>query len=395
VDVRGRSYYCSHVASLTKRATSQFWVACFIDGNGRRLKRSTATVDRKRAQRIAEEYESASRRKRTALQVRRVIAQLHQEITGDKVSSTSVRAFFDSWLERKTPEISSVTLAFYRNAAAKFLAFLGDEADRDLTEITRDDITQFRNEEAKNCAPKTVNHKVKFLRMVFRAARRDALVGDDPAEFVDPVRKSKGAPRRPFTVPELKAVLSIADGEWRSMIMFGIYTGQRLADIASLTWQNIDLQRGEIRLVTRKTGRSQILPVAGPLRRHIETLPALDDPAAPLHPRAFAIVGKHGRSAHLSNHFADLLAQAGLREKKRHRRTKNGVGHGTGSSTGGLSFHCLRHTAVTMMKEAGIPAAVVMELVGHDSEAMSEHYTHVGAEAMQKAADSLPDFAAA
>ena len=142
--------------------------------------------------------------------------------------------------------ISSVTLAFYRNAAAKFLAFLGDEADRDLTEITRDDITQFRNEEAKNCAPKTVNHKVKFLRMVFRAARRDALVGDDPAEFVDPVRKSKGAPRRPFTVPELKAVLSIADGEWRSMIMFGIYTGQRLADIASLTWQNIDLQRGEI-----------------------------------------------------------------------------------------------------------------------------------------------------
>jgi hypothetical protein len=37
--------------------------------------------------------------------------------------------------------------------------------------------------------------------------------------------------------------------------------------------------------------------------------------------------------------------------------------------------------------------AVVMELVGHDSEAMSDHYTHVGAEAMQKAANSLPDLA--
>lgn len=47
------------------------------------------------------------------------------------------------------------------------------------------------------------------------------------------------------------------------------------------------------------------------------------------------------------------------------------------------------------MKEAGIPSAVVMELVGHDSDAMSEHYTHVGSEAMQKAADSLPDFASA
>jgi hypothetical protein len=43
------------------------------------------------------------------------------------------------------------------------------------------------------------------------------------------------------------------------------------------------------------------------------------------------------------------------------------------------------------MKEAGIPAAVVMELVGHDSEAMSRHYTHVGADALRKAAESLPD----
>lgn len=56
-----------------------------------------------------------------------------------------------------------------------------------------------------------------------------------------------------------------------------------------------------------------------------------------------------------------------------------------------LSFHSLRHTAVTLLKEAGIPAAVVMEMIGHDSEKMSEHYTHVGQEAMRKAAEALPD----
>ena len=48
-----------------------------------------------------------------------------------------------------------------------------------------------------------------------------------------------------------------------------------------------------------------------------------------------------------------------------------------------------------MMKDAGIPSAVVMELVGHDTEQMNQVYTHVGAEALQRAADSLPDFAAA
>ena len=365
-------------------------MACFTDRHGRRLKRSTGTADRKQAQKIADEYEAAARRKRTALQVRRVITQLHREITGEEVSQTSFRNFVDEWLERKTPEIADSTRMFYRNAADKFLRFLGDMADADITEITRDRITRFRNEEAKRFAPKTVNHQVKFLRMIFRAARRDALVSDDPAEFVNVVRRGKNAFRRPFTIPELKAVLSVADVEWRSMVYFGLYTGQRLGDVAMLTWENIDLRREEIRLVSRKTSRRLILPIAAALRRHIEALPSTDNPAAPLHPRAHAIMSKQGKSGHLSNQFADLLAEAGLRRKKLHRKNSDGAAAPRGSE---LSFHCLRHTAVTMMKEAGIPSAVVMELIGHDSDAMSAHYTHVGAEAMQRAADSLPDFA--
>jgi hypothetical protein len=32
-----------------------------------------------------------------------------------------------------------------------------------------------------------------------------------------------------------------------------------------------------------------------------------------------------------------------------------------------------------------------MEIVGHDSEQMSEHYMHVGSEALKKAADAIPD----
>jgi hypothetical protein len=36
-----------------------------------------------------------------------------------------------------------------------------------------------------------------------------------------------------------------------------------------------------------------------------------------------------------------------------------------------------------------------MEKIGHDSEQMSEHYTHVGSEAHKKAAESLPNIFAA
>src|ERR1035437_2629274 len=172
------------MASLTKRARSKFWVACFTNRTGRRMKRSTKSANRKQAQKIADQWEESYRKKRTALQFRRVLTEGQREITGEDVSHTSLRAFVDSWLAVKAPEIASSTASFYRNAADKFIEFLGEGADRDLTEITRDQITQFRNAEAKRFAPMTVNHEVKFLRMLFRAARRDALVSDDPSEFV-------------------------------------------------------------------------------------------------------------------------------------------------------------------------------------------------------------------
>jgi site-specific recombinase XerD len=46
---------------------------------------------------------------------------------------------------------------------------------------------------------------------------------------------------------------------------------------------------------------------------------------------------------------------------------------------------------VSLLKDAGIPQAVVQELVGHDSVQMSQQYTHVGIEALQKAAAALPE----
>ena len=379
------------MAFLWKHPQSKYFIARFFDLSGKRRNRSTRSTKRKEAQRIAESYEAAANKRRTARHVRNVIASLHKEITGDDLPAHSFREFAESWLTRKAPEVAPLTLDFYRGAVTKFTTFLGAKADAELAEITSDDVVRFRNHEAKTLAPKTVNHSLKVLKMLFRAGRRDKAIVDDPCEFVSVTKKGASVRRRSFTIPELQAVVSVADDEWKSMIAFGLYTGQRLGDLSALTWANIDLQRGEIRLVTRKTGKTLILPIAAPLRKHLEKLPASDDPDAPLHPRAFAILDEQGKTGHLSNQFADLLSQAGLREKKSHRKTGAGVGRGVGSSTGGLSFHCIRHTVVSLMKDAGIPEAAVMELVGHDSEQMSAHYTHVGREALEKAAASLPE----
>jgi integrase len=83
---------------------------------------------------------------------------------------------------------------------------------------------------------------LKKLRMIFKAARRDRCIMENPAEFVDPLKDCNGhaqAVRRALTVKELRAVLRVADPEWQSLIKFGLYSGQRLGDLARLTFGNI------------------------------------------------------------------------------------------------------------------------------------------------------------
>jgi integrase len=379
------------MASLRKIPGRKVWIACFTDLAGRRRQRSTGTRIRQEALKIAHGYEEAARRKRTARQIRQVIGKLHEELTGEDLPTVTVTAFIDEWLGQKEGTASPATLVFYRKAVKKFLAFLGAAATCEISEITRDHLIRFRNHEAKTLAPNTVNHDLKCLKSIFKAARRDSVLLEDPTEFVETVRLDNEKERRPFTLPEMQAVISAANEEWRSMVRFGLYTGQRLADIAMLTWSNIDLARGQLRLQTRKTGRRLLLPLPLPLRRHLELLAAQLDGSTPLHPGAYAIVSREGRSGSLSNQFSDILAQAGIRAKKSHNAKKGGEGRSSRREQNQLSFHSLRRTATTLLHEAGIPAAVAQELIGHDSEDVHRLYVNVGWEAMEQAARVMPD----
>ena len=174
------------------------------------------------------------------------------------------------------------------------------------------------------------------------------------------------------------------------MIYCGLYTGQRLANVATLRWSAVDLEKGEIRLVTRKTGRSMMIPIAAPLKKFLaETPEAVRKSGEPIHPKACEIVEREKKSGSLSNQFTAILAAAGLRKKVDHKKHKEG--RDTQRSGHELSFHSLRRTATTFLHEAKIPGAVAQALIGHDSEAIHQLYVSVGAEALQRAAASLPD----
>lgn len=350
------------MASLWKHPESKYFFACFTDRMGRRLKRSTKEINRGKAQKIADTYELAAKQKQTIRQVRNVIADLHKTITGQDVAVLTMREHSENWLAEKKGT-APATLVFYRGSVKKFLTYLGARADVDISEIDAKTILAYRNELITLVSPKTVNHDVKTVKALFKSARRDHLVVDDPTEFIETVKGRVDAVRRPFTLDEVRRILAVANDEWRSMILFGLYTGLRISDVAMIRWSNIDLEKREIIIVVQKTSKPLILPIANTLATHLESMPTSDDPRAPLHPRANAIWVREGRTGRLGNQFSELLVDAGLRKPS----PKKGLGKGQKArrDAQALSFHCLRHTAISLMKEAGIPESVVMAIVGH------------------------------
>jgi integrase len=187
--------------------------------------------------------------------------------------------------------------------------------------------------------------------------------------------------RRAFSPAELQAIIAAASPEWVSMVRFGLYTGQRLSDLSHLKWSNIDTEAGVISLVTAKTGRSIVLPIAEGLREHLASLPTSDDPEAYIH----ATFAKR-EQAGLSSEFGKLLVKCGIRKTPDKAAPKT-----TGRRREQCEcFHCIRHSAVSLMHQSGIPPAVIREYVGHSSAAMNAKYTHVDLESLSKAAAALP-----
>ena len=54
------------MASIWRDPRTRFWVACFTNRDGRRLKKTTKETDRKKAQRMADAFEKVARNKQTA-----------------------------------------------------------------------------------------------------------------------------------------------------------------------------------------------------------------------------------------------------------------------------------------------------------------------------------------
>jgi integrase len=328
----------------------------------------------------------------TVDEAREVIAQgvrdvfLHTNL--GLLPSTSIQSWCETWLKTKTIETEPTTHARYQRVIERFLHHLGGRRTcSNLATLQTNEIESFRETESGSRARGTANLSLKVLRICFGEAVRQGVLTVNPAARVKLLKGSGQTKRRAFTLSEIKRILTVCrhNQEWHGLVLFGLYLGQRLGDLARLTWRAINLEQNEIAFTARKTGRRIILPLIRPLIDYLESLSAGDNPDAYIFPRS----AQHKRTASLSNQFREILVEAGLVPPRSHAAMKQGRSHAREPSE--ISFHSLRHSAVTMLKASGLSDVFAREIVGHESSAISRQYTHLTTEDLRKAMERLPD----
>jgi integrase len=304
----------------------------------------------------------------------------------------ALKAELDDWIDEAEKTTRPGTADRYRVIAKDMIQFFGadDEKPR-LDAVNSDAVRAYLADVLKRKSASTANMERKCLRVFFRRAIANGRLTHDPAAPIKPFKADADAThRRPFTVAEVNLLLSKAEGFWRYAILCGFYTGLRMSDIASMPVGAVDLHESVIRLAAIKTGSRVTIPIpeilAEEIRKRIGAMKK-PKPTDPLWPEEAGM-----RSGARSNQFRELLVLCGLVEARTHKKTKDGRDTGREAST--VSFHCLRHTFVSLLKATGSGQAVAKALAGHASDDISDHYTTLPIETLRSAVRALPDLEA-
>lgn len=181
-----------------------------------------------------------------------------------------------------------------------------------------------------------------------------------------------------LTLPQLRAILAHSSRHlWLTVMVAAMAPALRVGSILRLRWdQHID---ADLRLITvaehktaRRIGRPLVMPISDELRRVLLAIRATQRPDAKW------VVTYRGRPV--------KTIDTGLKAAC----TAAGVPYGR-ALAGGVTFHTLRHSALTYLAELGVPDALRKDAGGHTTYAMVQHYTHLSAQHLVEPLRQLAD----
>jgi integrase len=237
-------------------------------------------------------------------------------------------------------------------------------------------------------SPRTVRYLHAILHRALKEALQLGLVARNVTEAVAPPKAARPHVKA-WDADDLRCFLAVATSDGYSPLwLLAAHTGMRQGEILGLRWQDVNLERGVLRIVqavpTVRTGVQFAAPKSGSGR----TI-ALDAPcvaalrehrvrqnerrlAAGAHWQDFDLViasevGTPLNHSNVYHRFVTLAARAGVPR---------------------IPYHGLRHTHATILMANGVHPKVVSECLGHaDITITLSTYSHVLPQMQQQAAE--------
>jgi integrase len=235
--------------------------------------------------------------------------------------------------------------------------------------ITADAVRQyqlFRRKQGAEAA--TINRETSALSRMFQIAIRRGLLERMP---LFPNRLEENPPRDGlFEHDEYLKVRAHAPAAYQDVLDFAYYSGWRRNEILNVTWDEVDLAGGVIRLTPwrSKTKTGRVLPISEPLS---QVLKRRLRRRRPRDPRVFQRDGVPVRV------WRDALRDACRKAKVRHRL-----------------LHDCRRTAARNLIRAGVPERIAMLLTGHKTRAVFDRYNIVNEQELLTAGQRLAAYIA-
>lgn len=252
---------------------------------------------------------------------------------------------------------------------------------RDRKEAAKN--AQQKRTPAKPMAPRSINYVLAIIRQIWNracASNPPLAFGEWPGAnkaFKKP--KVDNQRKRFLTRNEaaiLFAALKVKSQDLHDMALLALHCGLRAGEIFSLTWDKVNLPKGELLLVDTKNGESRISYLTD------ETLAMLRQRSMNCQHKRLVFVSVVGKDRELRpyNHvpvtFPRTVKELGLNEGVTDTRDK-------------IVFHSLRHTYASWLVENGASLPIVRDLMGHKNLIMTSRYSHVSAEAQKDAVKAL------
>ena len=255
-----------------------------------------------------------------------------------------------------------------------------------LKKITTNDINSFLSYLALNqgSKPATRARKISTIRIFFAYLFDQKLIDDNPAIGIKTPKQEKRMPKY-LSLDDSKKLLNVTADENDenkerdyAIITLFLKCGLRLSELVGINISNIDFSENRLTVIGKGNKERTIY-------LNESCIKAIQDYMS-VRPKEGVKVDSKGsnkalflskRKERISNRMVQYIVERELMK--------------AGLDTSKYSTHKLRHTAATLMYQYGhVDIRALQELLGHESIATTEIYTHVSNEQVRNAVESNP-----